>query len=141
MPLFNGEELTRFIEQADWVAVNDYESELLRERTGLSRAQIAERVQALIVTRGSQGSHIYADGQYLQIPCAPANEVIDPTGCGDAYRAGLLYGLMQDMDWQTIGRIAALAGAYKIEKPGTQNHHYTLEAFKARFQEQFGYRY
>ena len=141
MPLFNGEELTQFIEQADWLAVNDYESELLRERTGLSRSQIAERVQALIVTRGSQGSHIYADGQCLQIPCARANEVIDPTGCGDAYRAGLLYGLMHDLDWETIGRIAALAGAYKIEKPGTQNHRYTPAAFRERFQEQFGYRF
>ncbi len=141
MPLFNGEELTQFIEQADWVAVNDYESELLRERTGLSRSQIGERVQALIVTRGSQGSHIYTDGQCLEIPCAQANEVIDPTGCGDAYRAGLLYGLMQNLDWKSIGRIAALAGAYKIEKPGTQNHQYTPEAFHERFQQQFGYRF
>jgi adenosine kinase len=141
MPLFDGRELTDFIDQADWVAVNDYECALLQERTGLSAGGIAERVQALIVTRGAEGSCIYRGGQSIHIPPAQATQVLDPTGCGDAYRAGLLYGLMHDMEWETIGRIASLAGALKIEKHGTQNHRFTLEEFRARFQESYGYRF
>jgi adenosine kinase len=140
-PLFDGRELTDFIDQADWVAVNDYECALLQERTGLSAGGIAERVQALIVTRGAEGSCIYRGGQSIHIPPAQATQVLDPTGCGDAYRAGLLYGLMHDMEWETIGRIASLAGALKIEKHGTQNHRFTLEEFRARFQESYGYRF
>ncbi len=141
MPLFSAEDLVRLIEQADWIAANDYECELLQERTGLSAKQLAERVRALVVTRGAKGSIIYTDHRHLEIPSAQVAQVIDPTGCGDAYRAGLLYGLMQGMDWETTGRIASLAGAVKIEKHGTQNHTFTLEAFQERFKENFGYRF
>ena len=115
LPMFDGEDLKRFIEQATWVAVNDYEAQLLSERTGMSPQQIAEQVEALIITRGAKGSHIYTKGECLEIPSAAVREVNDPTGCGDAYRAGLLYGLMNGMDWQTTGRIASLMGAFKIE--------------------------
>jgi adenosine kinase len=139
MPLFDGNDLIHFIEQADWVAVNDYECELIQERTDLTPQRIAERVKALIVTRGAKGSSIYIDGRCIIIPSARANEIADPTGCGDAYRAGLIYGLMYDMDWETTGRIASLAGAYKIETHGTQNHGYTLDEFKTRFEQNFGY--
>ncbi len=138
MPLFNGADFLRFIEQATWVTLNDYECELLQERTGLSPHDIAERVEALIVTLGAKGSHIYTQGHRLDIPAAPASPVADPTGCGDAYRAGLLHGLMQGMDWETTGRVAALMGALKIECHGTQNHGLTAETFAQRFRASFG---
>ena len=141
MPMFNGAELLTFIDQANYVTLNDYESELMQERTGLSLEQIAERVEALIITLGAQGSKIYTAGQCITIPAAKPHAVLDPTGCGDAYRAGLLYGLMNEFDWEVTGRIASLMGALKIEHNGTQNHHFTLADFKQRFHENFGYSY
>jgi adenosine kinase len=141
MPLFDGDDFMGFIDLADWIAVNDYECELLRERTGLSIRQLAARVKALIVTRGAEGSCVYRGGQCLEIPPAGAREVVDPTGCGDAYRAGLLYGLMAGMDWETTGRLASLMGALKIERHGTQNHSFTRDEISARFEENFGYRF
>jgi len=138
MPMFNGEELIKFLDQATWVTLNDYESELMQQRTGLSLEQIAERVEALIVTLGANGSKIYTDGECINIPAAMPKAVIDPTGCGDAYRAGLLYGLMNEMDWEMTGRIASLMGAIKIEHHGTQNHAFDMDAFKERYRENFG---
>jgi adenosine kinase len=137
--MFNGEELQRFITQASFVAVNDYESELLMKRTGWTLKQIAERVDALIVTRGAKGSHIWAKKKAHEIPCARAESLADPTGCGDAYRGGLLYGIVNGLDWETTGRIASLMGAIKIERPGTQNHKVTPEQFRARFKKEFRY--
>ncbi len=137
LPMFGGEELKRFIGQATWVCVNDYESQLLQERTGLSPHEIAEQVEALIVTLGGEGAHIYTDRQRIDIPAAPVSAMNDPTGCGDAFRAGLLYGLMNDLDWNTIGRIAALMGAIKIEHHGTQNHSFSVEEFRERYQASF----
>ncbi len=141
LPLLSGPELRRFIDEADWVAVNDYECELLQGRSGLSVLEIAQRVRAFIVTRGGEGSTIHSGGTVLTVPPAPVERVVDPTGCGDAYRAGLLYGLMHAMDWETTGRIASLAGAIKIEHAGTQNHRYTSESFAQRFKDSFGYRF
>ncbi|MGB1581363.1 MAG: carbohydrate kinase family protein [Nevskiales bacterium] len=138
LPMFGGEELRRFIELASYVTVNDYESQMLKERTGLSEAQIAGQVEALIVTRGGEGSQIHVGTELLEIPCAPVEKVTDPTGCGDAYRAGLIYGLQKGYDWATTGRIAALMGAIKIEQPGTQNHYFDVEGFAARYQQAFG---
>jgi len=137
MPMFDGEDLLRFVEQANWVTVNDYEMEMLQQRTGKSPHEIAERVDALIVTLGGEGSHIYTKGQRTEIPSIKTSQLADPTGCGDAYRAGLLYGLMNDMDWETTGRLASLAGGIKIEHHGTQQHSYTREAFFARFEKEF----
>lgn len=137
MPMFNGEELRAFIEQAAYVAVNDYEAEMLTDRTGLTLKQIAERVDALIVTRGAKGSHIFNQGKVHEIPCAKAESLADPTGCGDAYRGGLLYGLLRGMDWETTGRIASLIGAIKIERVGPQNHRFDIEQFRARFKQEF----
>ena len=132
------EELKQFITQASWVCVNDYESQLLQERTGWSPQQIGDQVQAYIVTLGSKGSQIYVDGQQYDIPTAKTRNIADPTGCGDAYRAGLLYGLTNDMDWETTVRIAALMGAIKIETHGTQNHRFDRAEFRERYQESFG---
>ena len=139
MPMFDGEDLMRFVDQATWLAFNDYEAKLMEERTGHSMRQLAERVQAVIVTRGGEGSSIYIGGKHLKMPAAPARELKDPTGCGDAYRAGLLYGLMRGMNWELTGRIAALMGAIKIESQGPQNHHFTQDEFEARFKESFGF--
>ena len=140
LPMFNGEELMDFIEKATWVALNDYEAQLVQERTGKAPHELAEHVDALIITRGGEGSVIYTKEKRLEIPTAKTVDVNDPTGCGDAYRAGLLYGLMNDMDWETTGRIAALMGAIKIEKHGTQNHSFTREQFMERFNQSFGYK-
>jgi adenosine kinase len=138
LPMFDGDDLVTFIEQASWVSVNDYELQLLQERTGLSPHEIADRVQALIVTRGGEGSHIYTDSHRLDIPAAQVRELNDPTGCGDAYRGGLLYGLLNGLDWETTGRIAALMGAIKIESHGTQNHRFTRDEFRTRYRSSFG---
>jgi len=140
LPMFNGEELKTFIRQASWVAVNDYEWHLLADRTGLSEGEVASQVLALIVTRGAEGSTIYAgDEQYL-IPPAKAHRVVDPTGCGDAYRAGLLHGLLNQLDWPSTGRIASLMGALKIEVRGTQNHRFTFSDFYSRYRQNFNQR-
>lgn len=139
LPMFDGEQLTDFIDKAAWVAANDYESKMLSERTGLTPEQIAQRVEAFIVTRGGEGSLIYTQKGVVEIPTAAVEAINDPTGCGDAYRAGLLYGLEQGMDWETTGRVAALMGAIKIEQHGTQNHRVRRDEFDARFKKSFGY--
>jgi adenosine kinase len=122
LPMFNGEELLYFIEMATYLAVNDYESQVIQDKTGLNLEQLAAKVEALIVTLGGQGSHIYADGQRFDIPCVKADKIVDPTGCGDAYRAGLLYGIGNGWDWPTCGRLASTMGAIKIASRGGQNH-------------------
>jgi adenosine kinase len=139
MPLFSGEDFRRFIEMARWVAVNDYEWALLQERTGWKAEDVVRHVEALIITRGAEGSVIHAGGRTHQIPCAPARQVVDPTGCGDAYRAGLLYGIQQGWDWETTGRLASLLGAIKIAHRGGQNHLPAREALCAQFKQHFGY--
>ncbi len=138
LPMFNGEELLRFVDQATWVTVNEYEGQLLSERTGLSHEALAKRVDAVIVTHGAQGSVIYTEGKQLQIPAAKPAAVNDPTGCGDAYRAGLIYGLMNKLGWDVTGRIASLIGAIKIASHGPQNHVFTRGEFAAQYQAAFG---
>lgn len=138
LPMFNGDELRQFIDQASWVAVNDYEGRMLQERTGWDEQQIAENVEALIVTRGSEGSTIYADGQTFRIESARPAEVKDPTGCGDAYRAGLLFGLLNDLSWEDTGRVASVLGARKIECRGTQNHSFTRQSVAEDFATNYG---
>jgi adenosine kinase len=138
MPLFNGDDFKTFIEQATWVCVNDYESQVLQDRTGWSPHEIAERVEALIVTRGAKGSYVYAGEHRIEIPAAKASAVVDPTGCGDAYRGGLLYGLMNGLDWEITGRIAALMGAIKVAHHGTQNHSFDMDQFRKLYHGTFG---
>ena len=139
LPLFDGENLKEFIDQATWVTVNDYESELIKDRTGYSEQDIAQRVQAYIVTRGGEGSTIYTRDEEIDIPAAKAASLEDPTCCGDAYRAGLIYGLENNLDWPTTGRLGSLIGAIKMEKKGTQEHRFTMDEFRQRFQQEFGY--
>lgn len=139
MPLFNGEELRRFIELADYVCVNDYESNLLQERTGWGEREIAARVKAYITTRGPKGAEIHAGITTHRIPPAHERRVVDPTGCGDAFRAGLLFGIEKGYDWETIGRIGNLMGALKVEHPGTQNQRFDYAEFADQFRQQFGY--
>jgi adenosine kinase len=137
LPMFGGAELLAFVEQASYVAVNDYEGKMLEEKTGLSLDALARKVKALIVTRGAEGSHIYADGQRLDIPCVKAQAVVDPTGCGDAYRAGLLYGIGAGMDWVSTGRLASVMGALKIASRGGQNHAAGRERIASLYREHF----
>jgi len=137
MPMFNGEELLEFMRLADYVAVNDYEARLLQEKTGTSVAELARMVKAFVVTQGAEGSLIYADAVTHRIPSAKPQAVLDPTGCGDAYRAGLLYGIGHAWDWPTTGRLASLMGAIKIASRGGQNHQVTRDEIGARFTEAF----
>ncbi|MEO7148364.1 MAG: carbohydrate kinase family protein [Rhodanobacteraceae bacterium] len=139
MPLFSGDEFRAFIEQADYVTVNSYEASLLQERTSWSEREIAQRVKAYIVTHGAEGSRIHMREGVYEIPTAKPSCVTDPTGCGDAYRAGLILGIMRGCDWPTAGRMASLMGALKVEYPGTQNQRFDYPQFVEAFKEQFGY--
>ena len=138
LPRFDRAELLGFVERSRWIAVNDYEAQLLRDRTGEDIAMLAKQVDALIITRGAQGSVIMTGGREIAIPAARPDAVVDPTGCGDAYRAGLIYRLIRGLDWETTGRIASLLGALKIAHAGTQNHRFTAGEFAARFRAAFG---
>jgi adenosine kinase len=141
MPMFKAPELDTFLDQATYLTLNDYEARLFQEKSGRSLKEMAARVKALIVTHGGTGSQIHADGKVYAVPAAHATRLTDPTGCGDAYRAGLLYGIARGMDWETTGRIAALMGAIKIERHGTQRHEFTRDEFIERFHDNFGYRF
>jgi adenosine kinase len=138
LPMFNGEELMHFLGMADYLAVNDYEAQMMQEKTGQTMESLAQQVKALIVTRGAEGSIIYAEGQRFDIPCVEADTVLDPTGCGDAYRAGLVYGIQQGWDWQRTGQLAAVMGSIKIASRGGQNHAPAREDIAARYREAFG---
>jgi len=138
LPMFGGQELLDFVAKSTWIAVNDYEGQMLAERTGLPLRDIARRVRALIVTRGAEGSVIHADGREILVPAVRPEAIVDPTGCGDAYRAGLIYGLQNGLDWETTGRIASLMGSIKIAHAGTQHHRFTRDEFEARFRAAFG---
>jgi adenosine kinase len=140
LPMFSGEELLELVGMARYVTVNDYEAQLLQQRSGRSIEQLAKAVAAFVVTLGARGSRIYADGRQIEIPCAKPEEIVDPTGCGDAFRAGLLYGIAAGMDWEVTGRLASLLGALKIARRGGQNHRFTREEVAVRFEEAFGVR-
>ena len=132
LPMYDGKDLKRFVEQATWVAVNDYEWQMIQQKTGWTESDVTQLAEALIITRGENGSSIYTKGGVTEIPCAPVKAVVDPTGCGDAYRAGLIHGLLHGLDWKSTGRIASLMGAIKIESLGPQNHKFTPAEFKQR---------
>ncbi len=138
LPMFGKEDLERFVSQATWVAVNEYEWQMLQQKTGWTLKDVVTQVDALIVTLGSQGSTIHTRDDAITIPCATPKAVVDPTGCGDAYRAGILHGLLHGLDWQTTGRIASLLGAIKIETRGPQNHTFTRAEFAQRLDKSFG---
>ena len=138
LPMFDGAELMAFLKLADYCTVNDYEAKLLTERTGRSLEQLAGEVQALVVTLGGSGSQIYSNGRRIEIPAAAPEALIDPTGCGDAYRAGLLYGIGQGWEWEKTGRLASLMGSIKIAHRGGQNHKLKREDIAERFSAAFG---
>ena len=139
LPMFNGPELLELVDIASYLAVNDYEGEMLAQRTGHSLAKVAERVNALIVTKGAEGADIYSAGKRIAIPPVPAAKVIDPTGCGDAFRGGLLFGLENGMDWETTGRLASLMGSIKISHQGPQNHQISKDQITDQFKSAFGF--
>ena len=139
LPLFSGEALKRAIELATYVAVNDYEANLVSNKTGWSLDEIAQRVQALIVTRGEHGARIHHGGRTEDIPAVAASKVVDPTGCGDAFRGGLLYGIERGLDWATTGRLASLMGSLKIEQAGPQTYAPSIDEINQRFKQAFGY--
>ena len=136
--LFDGSELLAMIDGAAVVTCNDYEGKLLAERTGLALDAIAERVGALVVTMGGEGSVVHAKGRTVHVPPARPAAIVDPTGCGDAYRAGLLYGLSQGWDWERTGRLASTLGALKIGSRGGQNHTVNRERVAALYRDSFG---
>lgn len=138
LPMFSGAELEEFIRLADYVAVNDYEGKLLGEKTGRSLEAIARDVRALVVTLGGHGSEIRAGGRTVSIPCVPAEAVVDPTGCGDAYRAGLLHGIASGWDWESTGRLGSLLGSIKIAQRGPQNHAPSRAEIEERYRKAFG---
>jgi adenosine kinase len=139
LPMFSSEELGEFLHLAEYVAVNDYEGKLLEEKTGRRLEALAREVQALVCTLGARGSLILADGKRFEVPCVQADAVVDPTGCGDAYRAGLLYGIACGWDWASTGKLGAVMGALKIARRGAQNHAATREEIERRFRAAFGY--
>jgi len=138
LPMFTGDELLAFLEMARYCALNDYEAQMMCERTGLRIEQLATRVEALVVTRGAEGSQIHVGGQRIDIPCVKADEVVDPTGCGDAFRGGLLYGIDNGFDWEKTGRLASVMGSIKIAHRGGQNHAPDRDAIAARYAAAFG---
>lgn len=139
MPMFSGPDLLRFIDQATYVTVNDYEAKLLQDKTGKTLAEIAQSVTALIVTLGADGSMIYTEGREIAIPTPKPAAIVDPTGCGDAYRAGLMYGIQRGWEWETTGRLASLMGSIKISSRGGQNHVLTRSEIEAQFEHHFGF--
>jgi adenosine kinase len=139
LPMFSGEEIREFLRLADYVAVNDYEGKLLEEKTGRNLEVLAREVRALVCTLGANGSLIFAAGKRHEVPCVRADAVVDPTGCGDAYRAGLLYGIARGWDWDNTGKLGAVMGALKIARRGAQNHTATRDEIERRFGGAFGY--
>jgi adenosine kinase len=138
LPMFGAEELQGFISQARWVTVNDYEWQLLQQKCHWGVREITSRVEALIVTLGAAGAVIHTRGEEILIPAAPVRQVVDPTGCGDAFRAGIIHGLLHGRDWRSTGHIASLMGAIKVESRGTQNHRFTRAEFAQRLTSAFG---
>ena len=140
LPMFEAVELEWFVQRAQYLALNDYEAKLMAAKIGSDLESLARRLKSVVVTLGAKGSRIYVDGGIVDIPVAPARTVKDPTGCGDAYRAGLLYGISHGLDWPTTGRLASVMGALKIEQSGAQRHTPSRAQIEERFVEAFGYR-
>jgi len=137
LPLFSKEELMTFLDQATWCVMNDYESQLMMNTTGESIESLAKQVDALVVTQGGEGSVIHTNGDEIEIPTVAVDSAVDPTGCGDAYRAGLLLGLEKGWDWQTSGRVGSLIGAIKVQQKGTQNHEFSMDEFTQQYETHF----
>ncbi len=139
LPMFSAAELGELLRHAAYVAVNDYEGKMLEEKTGRKLEELARDVKALVCTLGGKGSVVFADGERHEIACVQADSVTDPTGCGDAYRAALLYGIAHGWDWPSTGKLGAVMGAIKIAHRGAQNHASTRDEIESRFRRAFGY--
>ena len=138
LPMFSGEELLNFLALADYCCVNDYEARLLAEKTGQPIEALAKQVEALIITMGAEGAQIHTGGKRLDIPSVRPDDLVDPTGCGDAFRAGLLYGIASGMGWEKSGRLASLMGSIKIAHRGGQNHKLAKDHIAERYELAFG---
>jgi len=138
LPMFTAEELITFIEQASYITVNDYEAKLLQDKTGLTVEKITSKVKAFIVTKGAHGSEIYTDDEMIKIDAIKASNLVDPTGCGDAFRSGLIYGISAGWDWHKTGKLASVMGAIKIGFEGGQNHQPTIHEIEALFGQVLG---
>ena len=138
LPMLERDELVEMIEGAAGYVVNDYEWSLTLERTGLGEAELAARCEAVIITRGEQGSTIREGGREIEIPPVQASQIVDPTACGDAYRAGLLFGRAGGHGYDVAGRMGSLLGSLQVEIPGAQHLKLDIEGFRARFEREFG---
>ena len=138
LPMFDGSELRKLIKSATAVTVNDYECQLMCERTGWDEQTISAQVEALIVTRGGEGSLIFANAERILIAPALVSAPVDPTGCGDAYRGGLLFGMAQGWDWLRCAQLGSVLGAIKIECEGAQNHTIDRDQVALRFEQTYG---
>jgi adenosine kinase len=138
LPMFNGDELKVFLKQAQAVTVNDYEAQMLVEKTGLSLNDIASQVTALIVTLGAEGSDIYVEGKKERVLAATISKPVDPTGCGDSFRAGLVHARVNGWSWKNAACLGSVMGAVKIESAGAQNHKPTLNEIASRLKEAYG---
>jgi adenosine kinase len=138
LPMFGAAELNPFIDHAHAVTVNDYEAQMLCEKTNQTLDQIASKVAALIVTLGDQGADLYTGGKKLRVAPAQISKAVDPTGCGDAFRAGLVFGRVNGWGWQESVQLGNILGATKIESAGAQNHAVSQAAILARYTQNFG---
>lgn len=138
MPLFDGDDLKQMIALAQVLCVNDYEASVVEQRTGQSIAQLAEKLQAIVVTRGGEGATLFTEGREEHINAVIPADVVDPTGCGDAHRAGLLYGLTLGWSWSNACKLGNLMGSLKIASRGPQNHAPTRASINAQLHAQFG---
>ncbi len=134
----SGEELRDGLVGAALVVCNDYEFELLRQKTGLGEAALLQLAQALVVTRGEEGCSIYAEGRQSSVPAVPPHRIADPTGVGDAFRGGFMKGLALGADYETCARFGAVAATYALEHLGGQSHAYSWDEFIERYEEHFG---
>jgi adenosine kinase len=134
----SGEELAEGVQGSTMTIVNEYEFDMLKNKTGWSDARVSRETQVLIVTCGERGSEVRVDGRCIDIPAVPARREADPTGVGDAYRSGIIKGYLKKLPWKTTGQMGALAATYVLEEYGTQNHRYSYEQFVARYREHFG---
>jgi adenosine kinase len=138
LPMLDRDELVEMIEGAAGYVVNDYEWSLTLEMTGLGEADLGARCEAVIITKGEQGSTIREGSRSIEIPPVPASQIVDPTACGDAYRAGLLFGRARGHDYDVAGRMGSLPGSLQVEIPGAQHLKLDLEGFRARYEREFG---
>tara|TARA_S200000501_G_scaffold377182_1_gene434597 strand:+ start:484 stop:1416 length:933 start_codon:yes stop_codon:yes gene_type:complete len=141
LPMFNKDELLRFIDLSSYLIVNSYESELLQEKTTLSKKQLSEKVKSLIVTHGKNGAELYLNNEHFIFPAIDVKEEVDPTGCGDAFRAGMIYGITNNLQWKTTMELSCLMGAIKISSQGGQNHKLNFDTVKAMFFKNFKYNF